>query len=119
MKHLKSINEAVPTVQEVETNLSEIAKEHRRSTKNAIRLWRRVEPNTKQGFLEVQLKLFSLTTQIDDTENLKFVRESLNDAVADDHNHEDFPIYLLLGDLCFFLAYNCSMQEGLSSSISI
>ena len=111
LRQLKSADADNPKANVFETNLSAISKEHRKAIKNAIRLWRRVEPNTKQGFLEIQLKLFGLTTQIDDTENLKFVRESLNEAISNDPDFEDFPIYLLLGDLNLFLAYNSGFPE--------
>ena len=93
--------------------MKKLKKDYQVSLSNAIKLWRQVDPRTKEAFVAVQYKIFELLTKTDNPDSLEIARKSLTEATLADNDGRDFPIYMLLGNVNLYLAYHSGDSEAI------
>ena len=94
-----------------EMGFSTVQDSHKLLVSRAIKLFYEIHTASKREFVAIQPEILALSQSKGDLESLNLLRNSLIEFVRTDHDHLEFPIYLLLGEVNLFLAYHPQMSK--------
>ena len=92
-------------IRKMEQRIKKLNNQFQKALDQTIKYWRRANPRTREEFAAVTLKVVELINKKEGTNNLKDARKVLSEAVQNDQEYRNFPIYLVLGTVNLRLAY--------------